>query len=56
MLTSLAALAVASALFLLFAQTRWVGAIIAVVLIYLNPWVFLGMVIMGGAAYYLFKK
>lgn len=56
MITSLVALAVASALFLLFAQTRWVGAIIAVVLIYLNPWVFLGTVMLGGTAFYIFKK
>jgi hypothetical protein len=56
MITSLVALAVASALFLLFAQTRWVGAIIAVVLIYLNPWVFLVTVLMGGTVYYLFKQ
>lgn len=56
MITSLVALAVASTLFLLFAQIRWVKAIIAVVLIYLNPWVFLATVLLGGAAFYVFKK
>jgi len=56
MITSLIALAMASALFLLFAQTRWVGALIAVVLIYLSPWVFLGMAALGGVGYYIFKQ
>lgn len=56
MLTSFIALAVASFVFMFFAQTRWIGALGTIIIIFLNPLLFIGMAAMGGIVYYFYRK
>jgi len=56
MLTSLLGLSVASFICILFSQTRSIGALGMMVLIVLDPKLFLGVAALGGLGCYIFKK
>jgi hypothetical protein len=56
MLTSLLSLSVASFVCMLFSQTRSIGALGMIVIIVLNPKLFLAMAVLTGVGYYILKK
>ncbi len=56
MLTSLLGLSVASLVCMLFAQTRSVGALGMMIIIVMNPMLFLGVAALGGLGYWIFKQ
>lgn len=56
MLTSLLGLSVASFFCMLFSQTRSIGALVMIILIFLNPILFLAITALGGVGYFILRK